>query len=152
MLFRSIAIAVISSFIWYITGRFITLDPAIDFAFILNIFVTVLVIACHCALGLATPTAIMVGTGKGAGLGILFKSGEALEKAHSVDSIILDKTGTLTAGKPAVTEFVVFGDMKADELLKIAASAERGSEHPLAEALVRYAESKGVTLEEPGDV
>ncbi len=147
-----IAIAVLSSLTWYIAGRYILFDPPVDFAFVLNIFVTVLVIACPCALGLATPTAIMVGTGKGAGLGILYKSGEALELTHSVDTVILDKTGTLTAGRPAVTDLIVFGDMTESELLQTAASAEQGSEHPLAKALVDHAITKGSVLVEPEDL
>ncbi|NLX62394.1 MAG: copper-translocating P-type ATPase [Tissierellia bacterium] len=104
--------------------------------------VAVLVIACPCALGLATPTAIMVGTGKGAENGILFKSGEHLEKAHEMDTIVLDKTGTITKGEPEVTDIVPLGHIDRDELLKIAASVEKTSEHPLGQAIVRKAEEE----------
>ncbi len=101
-------------------------------------FISVLIIACPCALGLATPTAIMVGTGRGAQSGILIKGGEALETAHRVTTIVLDKTGTITEGHPAVTDVRAFG-MDEREMLRLAASAERASEHPLAEAVVRHA-------------
>jgi Cu+-exporting ATPase len=115
--------------------------------------VAVLVIACPCALGLATPTAIMVGTGKGAENGILFKNSEALERAHALKVVVLDKTGTLTVGEPAVTDVVVGqnGDVSLteEELLRLAASAERGSEHPLGEAIVRAARGRGLKLAEP---
>lgn len=114
-----------------------------DFEFALTIFISVLVIACPCALGLATPTAIMVGTGKGAENGILIKSGEALETAHKVNAVILDKTGTVTQGKPTVTDILPFGKFDKKELLLFAASAEKGSEHPLAQAIVQYAETNG---------
>jgi Cu+-exporting ATPase len=122
--------------------------------------VAVLVIACPCALGLATPTAIMVGTGKGAELGILFKNSVALETAHRLQAVVLDKTGTLTEGRPSVTDVVVGGSPNgdtagqsvapsADQLLRLAASAERGSEHPLGQAVVAEAESRGLALAEP---
>lgn len=114
-----------------------------DFEFALTIFISVLVIACPCALGLATPTAIMVGTGKGAENGILIKSGEALETAHKVNAVVLDKTGTVTQGKPTVTDILPFGEFNTKELLSFAASAEKGSEHPLAQAIVQYAEING---------
>ncbi|MBX3379407.1 MAG: copper-translocating P-type ATPase [Phycisphaeraceae bacterium] len=110
--------------------------------------VSVLIIACPCALGLATPTAIMVGTGRGAQNGILIKGGEALETAHKLTAIILDKTGTLTRGKPALTDARALSGFAEDELLRLAASAERNSEHPLAAAIVSGAESRGVTLSE----
>jgi Cu+-exporting ATPase len=112
--------------------------------------VAVLVIACPCAMGLATPTAVMVGTGKGAGFGILFKSSEALERAGQLTTVILDKTGTITQGQPAVTD-VVLTDWEGTEgsLLQIAASVERGSEHPLGEAIVSAAEARGLELYEP---
>ena len=113
---------------------------------ILN-FVAVLVIACPCALGLATPTAIMVGMGKGAERGILIRNAEALERAFKIQVVVLDKTGTLTQGKPVVTD-VVAVHVAEEELLRLAASAERGSEHPLGEALVEAAKEKGLTLEE----
>jgi len=111
--------------------------------------VAVLVIACPCALGLATPTAIVVGTGKGANHGILFKSSAALQRAHEVDTIVLDKTGTITRGEPAVTDVVTGNGLTSNELLRLAASAERGSEHPLGEAIVQAAQEKGLTLNEP---
>jgi Cu+-exporting ATPase len=115
--------------------------------------VAVLVIACPCALGLATPTAIMVGTGKGAENGILFKNSEALERAHALKVVVLDKTGTVTVGQPAVTDVVVNGggaaSLTEDDLLRLAASAERGSEHPLGEAIVRAAQKRGLDLAEP---
>lgn len=130
-------IAVIAAVIWTILGY--------DIAFVLTIFVSVLVIACPCALGLATPTAIMVGTGLGAGSGILIKSGEALEITHKVDAVILDKTGTITEGKPKVIEVVSHG-MEEKELLRIAASAEQVSEHPLGQAIVEAAKEKGLLL------
>jgi len=107
-----------------------------------------LVIACPCALGLATPTAIMVGTGKGAENGILFKSGEHLEKAHEMDTIVFDKTGTITKGEPEVTDIVPIGNMDSDKLLKIAASVEKTSEHPLGQAIVRRAEEKLLMIEQ----
>ena len=115
--------------------------------------VAVLVIACPCALGLATPTAIMAGTGKGAESGVLFKNSKALETATKLDTIVMDKTGTITVGKPAITDVIPFNpDMEDKEyLLKIGASAERGSEHPLGKAIVKEAESKGIDLFEPDD-
>lgn len=113
--------------------------------------VAVLVIACPCALGLATPTAIMVGTGKGAENGILIKSGEHLEKAHKMNSIIFDKTGTITKGQPEVTDIVTFNNYQEDELLRIAASAEKVSEHPLGTAIVNHAEEKGLSLKDTED-
>lgn len=135
-------IAVIAAVIWLLLGH--------DIAFVLTIFVSVLVIACPCALGLATPTAIMVGTGLGASHGILIKSGEALEICHKVDTVILDKTGTITEGKPSVQE-IHTEKMKTEELLFIAASCEQVSEHPLGQAIVEYARDKGMSLLEPDD-
>ncbi len=111
--------------------------------------VAVLVIACPCALGLATPTAVMVGTGKGAETGILIKGAEHLENAHRITTVVLDKTGTITKGEPEVTDVVASGAVAEDELLRLAASAERGSEHPLGEAIVKAAKEKGMTLAEP---
>ncbi|NIN69753.1 MAG: heavy metal translocating P-type ATPase [Anaerolineae bacterium] len=111
--------------------------------------VAVLVIACPCALGLATPTAVMVGTGKGAERGILIKSGESLERAGTLDTVVLDKTGTITEGQPKVTDIVTNGDLGEDEVLRLAASAERVSEHPLGEAVVNAAEERSLQLEEP---
>ncbi len=125
-----IGVAAVTFLVWLFVGP----APALTYA-LLN-FVAVLIIACPCALGLATPTAIMVGTGKGAENGVLIRSGEALETAHKIQAIILDKTGTLTQGKPVVTDVVTAPGFDEDELLRLAASAERGSEHPLGEAIV----------------
>ncbi|MBS5926361.1 MAG: copper-translocating P-type ATPase [Clostridium sp.] len=122
-----ITLAVISSIVWAISGK--------GLEFSLTIFIAVLVIACPCALGLATPTAIMVGTGKGAENGILIKSGVALEGAHKINTVVFDKTGTITEGKPKVMDIVTKG-LSEDELLRYASSAEKGSEHPLGEAIV----------------
>ncbi len=161
-----LGVAVITFLIWYFVGP----EPAFTLAMLA--FVSVVVIACPCAMGLATPTAIVVGTGKGAENGILIRSGEALERAHRLDTVVLDKTGTLTRGKPEVTDIVVvggdspagrdpgsddFGASNADagkreaELLLFAASAERGSEHPLGEAIVEAARARGVDLLEATD-
>lgn len=118
-----------------------------DMAFVLTIFVAVLVIACPCALGLATPTAIMVGTGVGASHGILIKSGEALEIGHKVDTVVLDKTGTITEGKPKVTDIFAEQGWKPSELLRVAASCEQMSEHPLGEAIVAEAREKSRHLQ-----
>jgi Cu+-exporting ATPase len=135
-----IGIAAATFIIWYSIGP----APALTFA-LLN-FVAVLIIACPCALGLATPTAIMVGTGKGAENGVLIRSGEALETAHKIKAIILDKTGTLTQGQPVVTDVVATPDFREEELLMMAASAERGSEHPLGESIVNAAKEKNLSL------
>jgi len=132
-----IAIAVIATIVWLIAGY------GLEFA--LSIGISVLVISCPCALGLATPTAIMVGTGKGAANGILIKSAEALETAHSIDTVVLDKTGTITEGKPAVTDILCREGTSEKELLQIAASLEKLSEHPLADAIVTEAEKTGYT-------
>lgn len=115
-------------------------------SFSLSIFIAVLVIACPCALGLATPTAIMVGTGKGAENGILIKSGQALEAAYQLDTIVLDKTGTITIGKPSLTDLLTMGDLNRSDLLRLIASAEQHSEHPLAQAIVEAAEEEGLDL------
>jgi Cu+-exporting ATPase len=131
------AIALVAFAIWMLAGE--------SFAFAIKIFISVLVIACPCALGLATPTAIMVGTGKGAEYGILIKSGDALETAHKIDTVVFDKTGTITEGRPEVTDILSVAGT-AEVLLKIAASAEKGSEHPLGEAIVRKAEKDGLEL------
>jgi Cu+-exporting ATPase len=122
-----------------------------DFTTALIRMIAVLVIACPCAMGLATPTSIMVGVGKGAEYGILFKNSAALEQAHKLTAIVLDKTGTITKGEPAVTDVVASNGVSAnsEELLRLAASAERGSEHPLGEAIVRSAQEKGLALSEP---
>ncbi|HHW69857.1 MAG TPA: copper-translocating P-type ATPase [Clostridiales bacterium] len=133
-----VIIAVVAAVLWAISGK--------PIGFVLKIFISVLVIACPCALGLATPTAIMVGTGKGAEYGILIKSGTALEIAHKIDVIILDKTGTITKGEPELKNIIVYGDMDEDEVLKLVASAERSSEHPLGQAIVKAAIDKGFEL------
>ena len=132
-----ITIAVIATAVWLLTGH------SVEFS--LSIGISVLVISCPCALGLATPTAIMVGTGRGAVNGILIKSAEALETTHSVTTVVLDKTGTITQGKPVVTDVLPFG-AERDELLAVAASLEKRSEHPLAEAIVSEAEKEQLTL------
>lgn len=129
-----VLIALISFAAWLVAGQ--------TLVFGLTIFISVLVIACPCALGLATPTAIMVGTGKGAEHGILIKGGEALESAHKVNTIVFDKTGTITEGKPEVTDIITVSGMSGEHLLQIAASAEKGSEHPLGEAIIRKAEKE----------
>lgn len=133
-----ITIAVIATIVWLILGY--------PFEFALSIGIAVLVISCPCALGLATPVAIMVGTGKGAEYGILIKSAEALEVAHSVKTVVLDKTGTITEGKPKVTDIVPSAHISEQELLSVAASMEKPSEHPLADAIVAYAQEKKVIL------
>ncbi len=123
----------------------------VDFTTAMMHAIAVLVIACPCALGLATPTAIMVGTGRGAEMGILFKNSEALENAHRLKVIALDKTGTITRGEPSVTDVVPTIDFTSERLLQIAASAERGSEHPLAQAIVQKAQAQKLTLTQPQD-
>jgi Cu+-exporting ATPase len=135
-----IGIAIITFIIWYLVGP----APALTFA-LLN-FVAVLIIACPCALGLATPTAIMVGTGKGAEHGVLIRSAEALEMSHQIKTVLLDKTGTLTRGKPEVTDIIAVPSSSQEEVLQLAASAERGSEHPLGEAIVRAASERKLGL------
>jgi len=141
-----IGIAAVTFLVWWLV-------VGVDFTTAMIRMVAVLVIACPCALGLATPTAIMVGTGKGAENGILFKNSEALERAHSLKVIVLDKTGTITVGEPSVTDIVPTADhrhpMSEDDLLRLAASAERGSEHPLGEAIVRAAQARGLSLAQP---
>ena len=140
-------IAIIAGTTWYYLGSQgiveINDTPAI---FSLTIFISVMVIACPCSLGLATPTAIMVGTGRGAELGILIKSGEALEKAHKVDTIVFDKTGTITEGKPRVTDIISVKNLKEDDILQVAAALELHSEHPLGEAIVEEAKERGIKL------
>ena len=142
-----LAIAAITFLAWYFVvpqtwggGNFTTA--------LINM-VAVLVIACPCAMGLATPTAVMVGTGRGAELGILFRNSEALERAGSVNVVVLDKTGTITKGQPAVTDIVVNGKLTEHELLMLAASVEKGSEHPLGEAIWAEATTRGISLAEP---
>ena len=137
------AVALITFLMWFLFGP----EPAFTLA-LLN-FVAVLIIACPCAMGLATPTSIMVGTGKGAERGILIKGGEALETAHKLTTVVLDKTGTLTKGEPELTDIVAANGTPEDELLRLAASAERASEHPLGEAIVRGARERGLALAEP---
>ena len=144
-----ILIAIISSLVWAIAIKynFVMINER-PFEFILTIFISILIIACPCSLGLATPTAIMVATGKGAELGILIKSGEALEKLNIVDTIIFDKTGTLTQGQPKVIDVVKLFDVSQDEILKIAASLEKNSEHPLGKAIYNEAKDKNLDLYE----
>ncbi|HLL71679.1 MAG TPA: heavy metal translocating P-type ATPase [Pyrinomonadaceae bacterium] len=136
-----ICVAIAAFVVWFIAAP---VESRLGYALVS--FVSVLIIACPCALGLATPTAVMVGTGRGAEHGILVKGGEALETAHRLTTIVLDKTGTITLGKPAVTDVLTNGGFHEDELLRLAASAERGSEHPLGEAIVRSAQARGLAL------
>ena len=134
-----LSLATLSAFGWYfLAGE--------SLSFSLSIFIAVLVIACPCALGLATPTAIMVGTGKGAENGILIKSGQALEAAYQLDTIVLDKTGTITVGKPSLTDLLPLGAFNRSDLLQLIASAEQHSEHPLAQAILEAAEEEGLDL------
>ncbi|MDR2784778.1 MAG: heavy metal translocating P-type ATPase [Treponema sp.] len=142
-------IAVIAGIAWFAAASagLVALPPGkstVEFA--LTIFISVLVIACPCALGLATPTAIMVGTGKGAENGILIKGGEALETAHKINTIVFDKTGTITEGKPDVTDAVTVSGVDENYLLQITASAEKGSEHPLGQAIVQGAQKQGIEI------
>ena len=137
-----LGIAIVTYIFWDATGPF---TPALINA------VAVLVIACPCALGLATPTAIMVGTGRGAEAGILIKGGESLETAHKIDAVILDKTGTLTGGTPRVTDVLLLDGLEKEELIRLAASAEQGSEHPLGKSIVHEAEVIGIELLEMSD-
>ena len=149
-------VAIITFLVWLFFGP----QPVVTLAILA--FVTVVIVACPCAMGLATPTAIVVGTGKGAENGILIRSGEALERAYKLNAVVLDKTGTLTRGKPEVTDIVLSGEASAasgelsagpaaSELLRLAASAERGSEHPLGEAIVDEAKARGLTLADATD-
>ncbi len=133
-----IAVSLVTAVIWFCLGY--------GFEFALSSAIAVLVISCPCALGLATPVAIMAGTGKGAENGILVKSGEALETAHLVDTVVLDKTGTITEGRPEVTGITVFNGMAEEELYRIAGSLEKGSEHPLADAVIKKCSQLGITL------
>ena len=135
-----IMIATITGIVWFISGSGLTAA--------LTFFISVLVIACPCALGLATPTSIMVGTGKGAENGILIKSGEALETAHKIKTVVLDKTETITKGKPVLTDLKVYNSFNENEILQLAASAENNSEHPLAEAIVNGAKEKNVEFKQ----
>ena len=138
-----IGIAIVASIIWLVAGQ--------DISFVLRIFTSVLVIACPCSLGLATPTAIMVGTGLGASNGILIRNGEILEVAHKIDTVVLDKTGTITEGKPKVVEVMGF-DYKEDELLKLAGAVENVSEHPLASAVVEAAYGDAANVSKDYDI
>lgn len=145
-------IATAAGIIWYYLGSRgiveINNTPSI---FALTIFISVMVIACPCSLGLATPTAIMVGTGRGAELGILIKSGEALEKAHKVNTVVFDKTGTLTEGKPKVTDILTMEGYKENDTLQIAGALELHSEHPLGEAIVEEAKNRGLIFPQVND-
>lgn len=131
---------------WYFSGA---VPPSLHLTVPLLAFVTVVIIACPCALGIATPSALLVGTGKGAEHGILIKGGENLEVAHKLQVIVFDKTGTLTKGQPSVTDVIPEGGYSQDEVLELAAIAEWGSEHPLGEAIVKGAESRGIKVQEP---
>ena len=141
VMFITVAIFVV----WFLFGP----DPAFTLALVSG--VSVLIIACPCALGLATPLSIMVGTGKGAQNGILIRSAEALETAHKLHTLVLDKTGTITRGKPTLTDLSPMPDLEADDLVRLVASAERSSEHPLGQAIVEGAAERGIQLVEPGD-
>ena len=138
-----ISIAVVTFIVWYFFGP----EPAFTRA-LMN-FIAVLIIACPCALGLATPTALMVGTGKGAERGILIRDAEALEMAHKIDVVVLDKTGTITKGSPELVDIVIIDEINHKRLLEIAASAESASEHPLAKAVVEKAKQQGLTIKHP---
>lgn len=147
-----IGIAALTFAGWYFFGPPLAINSDIDnFTRALINMVAVLVIACPCAMGLATPTAVMVGTGKGAEMGVLFRNSEALERAGKVNVVVLDKTGTITKGQPAVTDIVTSGELRvtSDELLRLAASVEKGSEHPLGEAIWAEATTRGLVLSEP---
>jgi len=140
-----IAVAVVSFVVWASLGP----PPALAYA--LLVAVSVLIIACPCALGLATPMSIMVGVGRGAQTGVLIKNAEALERFEKVDTLVVDKTGTLTEGKPRLTEVVALSGVDEDDLLRMAASLERASEHPLAAAIVAGAKARGLDLDDPGE-
>jgi Cu+-exporting ATPase len=140
-----IAVAALAFAAWALFG------PEPRFSFGLVAAVSVLIIACPCALGLATPISIMVGVGRGARAGVLIKNAEALERFEKIDVLVVDKTGTLTEGRPALTAIRAAEGTDADEALRLAASLERGSEHPLAEAIVRAASGKGLLLSEPAE-
>jgi P-type Cu+ transporter len=139
-----ISVAIATFVVWFVAAT-----PEVRFTMALVNFVSVLIIACPCALGLATPTAIMVGTGRGAENGILIKGGDSLETAHKLDTIVLDKTGTITRGEPALTDVVAADGFAENDFLRIVASAERQSEHPLAAAIVRGAEERGLDFAKP---
>ncbi|MDK6940082.1 heavy metal translocating P-type ATPase [Aerococcus sp. UMB8487] len=139
-----IVLAVVSALAWWLIG-------GESWNFAITILVSVLIIACPCALGLGTPTAIMVGTGKGAENGVLFKSGDALETAQEVTTIVFDKTGTITEGKPVLTDLETYSELSSEEVLRLSASAEQGSEHPLAQAIIEGAQDANLDLEESDD-
>lgn len=146
-----IVISFLSIILWSVFGSAV-LGPSIGLSYAIMAFIGVLVIACPCALGLATPTAIIAGVGKGAEYGILVKDAEALQKLSEIDTIVLDKTGTLTKGKPEVTDIITISNFfNEEDILKFAGSAEKMSEHPLGEAIVKYALQKNITLIEPSD-
>ena len=138
-----VVLALLAFGIWMLVGQ--------SFIFALTVFIAVLIIACPCALGLATPTAVMVGTGLGAKNGVLIKSAEALQMAHKIDTVVFDKTGTLTKGEPELTDVVTFGDRDSSDLLQLAASVEKNSEHPLGEAIVNGALARDLELMPPED-
>jgi len=142
-----ISLAIATFVIW-----FDLLPPGERFAPALVAFVAVMIIACPCAMGLATPTAILVGTGRGAERGILIRGGEILERAGQITTVVLDKTGTITTGRPEVTDVVPAAGTNERELLAIAASVERASEHPLAQAVVRAADSRGVVAHPASEI
>jgi Cu+-exporting ATPase len=137
------AIAILTFFIWLLAGK--------GFLFALTAFIAVMIIACPCALGLATPTAVIVGTGIGARNGILIRSAEALQRAHRIQSVVFDKTGTLTKGQPELTDLIPMAGFESRQVLAWAALAEKRSEHPLGEAILKGAEREGVLVEEPED-
>lgn len=139
-----IVLALVSALAWGLIG-------GESWNFAITILVSVLIIACPCALGLATPTAIMVGTGKGAENGVLFKTGDALETAQEVTTIVFDKTGTITEGKPVLTDLETYSELSSEEILRLSASAEQGSEHPLAQAIIEGAQDANLDLEESDD-
>ncbi len=141
-----ICLAIATFVLWFDFG-----PPDTRLSLALTTFVSVLIIACPCALGLATPTAIMVGTGRGAQGGVLIKGGEALEAARRLTMVVLDKTGTITRGEPVVTDVVPVAGFDGNALLRLVASAERGSEHPLGGAIVRSADERGIALARPGN-
>jgi len=140
-----IAIAIIAFIVWALVGP----DPRLAHALI--VAVAVLIIACPCALGLATPVSIMVGVGRGARLGVLIKNAEALERMEKVNTLVVDKTGTLTEGRPSLTQIVPVGGFDAEEILRLAAGVERASEHPLAQAIVAGAQDRGVSIPDVKD-
>jgi len=140
-----IGIAIITFIVWYFIG------PSPAFTYALFNFIAVLIIACPCALGLATPTAITVGTGKGAEYGILIRNAEILERSHQINTVLVDKTGTLTRGEPKVTDIIAVSPLSEEDILQLAASAERGSEHPLGEAIVEAAQEKKLKLSRVSD-